>query len=96
MPAGNYSGPGSRISQLCPLGHYCLARLLHVPLPSSVDSVCVAGLLDLLRTAGMWHASVRYGYVYGALELAGNLAEAIPSLWTAEIQPRYSRDIAEI
>ena len=27
----------------------------------------VAGLLDLLRTQGMWKASVRYGYVFGKL-----------------------------
>ena len=30
---------------------------------------CIAGLLDLLRTKGLWLASARYGYLYGALEL---------------------------
>ena len=31
---------------------------------------CIAGLLDLLRTKGLWLASARYGYLYGALEPA--------------------------
>jgi hypothetical protein len=44
-----------------------LAKLLHTPSPSAVDSAGVAGLLDLLRTRGMWLASARYGYVFGAL-----------------------------
>ena len=47
-----------------------LPALLHSPLPSSVDSVCVAGLLELLRTAGVWRDSVRFGYVFGSLEWA--------------------------
>lgn len=38
-----------------------LAQLLGTPMPSDVDSACVAGLLDLLRTKGLWVASVRYG-----------------------------------
>jgi hypothetical protein len=38
-----------------------LARLLGRPMPSDVDSACVAGLLDLLRTKGLWLASVRKG-----------------------------------
>ena len=50
-----------------------LAALLHAPMPASVDSACVAGLLDLLRTKGLWRASVRYGYAYGAL---AHLADA--------------------
>lgn len=44
-----------------------LVAILHSPLPATVDSVCVAGLLDLLRTAGLSSASVRYGYLFGAL-----------------------------
>ena len=40
-------------------------------------------MLELLRTAGMWHASVRYGYVYGALASEGNLV-AGASLWPVE------------
>ena len=35
--------------------------------PAEVDSACIAGLLDLLRTRGLWHASVRYGYLFGGL-----------------------------
>ena len=44
-----------------------LPALLHAPLPATVDSICVAGLLDLLRTKGMWLASLRLGYAAGAL-----------------------------
>ena len=51
--------------------------------PAPVDSAGVAGLLDLLRCKGMWHASVRYGYVFGGLESAGNLVAAMPYLWSA-------------
>lgn len=43
----------------------------------------VAGLLDLLRTKGIWKASVRYGYVFGFLSAAGKLtsAQVLPLLW---------------
>lgn len=54
-----------------------LQVVLHARMPASVDSACVAGMLDLLRTAGMWRASVRYGYLFGALSRLkgdGNLA----------------------
>ena len=44
-----------------------LPALLHEPLPSQVDSCCVAGLLDLYRTKGLWLASLRNGYFLGAL-----------------------------
>ena len=44
-----------------------LVAMLHSPLPATVDSACIAGLLDLLRTAGMWKQSVRYAYVFGVL-----------------------------
>ena len=54
-----------------------LGRLLGRPMPSDVDSACIAGLLDLLRTRGLWLASVRYGYLFGALSVAaGNLGGA--------------------
>eukprot|EP00316_Scyphosphaera_apsteinii_P022917 CAMPEP_0119334028 /NCGR_PEP_ID=MMETSP1333-20130426/86522_1 /TAXON_ID=418940 /ORGANISM="Scyphosphaera apsteinii, Strain RCC1455" /LENGTH=1168 /DNA_ID=CAMNT_0007344241 /DNA_START=113 /DNA_END=3619 /DNA_ORIENTATION=+ len=69
-----------------------LIHLLHSPMPASVDSMCVAGLLELLRTAGMWHASVRYGYVYGALACAGNLAVATELLWPAETLERVTAE----
>jgi hypothetical protein len=59
-----------------------LVRLLHCPMPAAVDSACVAGLLDLLRAKGMWHASVRVGYVYGALAAAGNLMQRMDGLWS--------------
>ena len=51
-----------------------LGRLLHRAAPSTVDSACLAGLLELLRTRGHWIASVRCGYAYGGLRLAGNAA----------------------
>ena len=61
-----------------------LEAFLHRAKPAPVDSAGVAGLLDLLRTKGMWGASVRYGYVFGGLEKAGNLANQISRLWSAE------------
>ena len=68
-----------------------LPAFLHAKLPATVDSACVAGLLDLLRAAGMWHAAVRYGYVFGALSEAGDLAVmhahaeiSSNSLWSSE------------
>ena len=50
-----------------------LAQLLGRPMPSDVDSACIAGLLDLLRTKGLWLASARYGYLFGALNGVGGL-----------------------
>ena len=50
-----------------------LAGLLHCPASCLVDSLAVAGLIELLRTKGLWVASVRYGYVFGAL-LGGSVA----------------------
>ena len=50
-----------------------LIRLLASPMPATVDSMGVAGLIELLRTKGLWKASVRYGYVYGALRDSDNL-----------------------
>lgn len=50
-----------------------LAQLLGRPMPSDVDSAAIAGLLDLLRPQGLWLASVRYGYLFGALSTAGSL-----------------------
>ena len=44
-----------------------LTSLLHAKPSCTVDSLCVAGLLELLRTKGLWRASVRYGYLFGAL-----------------------------
>ena len=53
-----------------------LVGLLHAGLPAQVDSMCIAGLLDLLRTKGLWFASVRYGLIFGGLRRAGDLAGA--------------------
>jgi hypothetical protein len=63
-----------------------LVSLLHAPMPASVDSMCVAGLLELLRTQGLWKASVRFGYLFGGLASAGNLADLAGrgGMWNAE------------
>ena len=60
-----------------------LKRLLISPMPASVDSMCVAGLLELLRTRGLWYASVRYGYMYGGMKGAGSIVTLCQgnSLW---------------
>eukprot|EP00746_Dinoflagellata_sp_MGD_P157020 gnl/MRDRNA2_/MRDRNA2_86072_c0_seq2.p1 gnl/MRDRNA2_/MRDRNA2_86072_c0~~gnl/MRDRNA2_/MRDRNA2_86072_c0_seq2.p1 ORF type:complete len:1384 (+),score=218.41 gnl/MRDRNA2_/MRDRNA2_86072_c0_seq2:410-4153(+) len=42
-----------------------LERTLHVPMPATVDSAAIAGLIDLHRVAGVWALSVRYGFVLG-------------------------------
>ena len=60
-----------------------LERFLGVKKPAPVDSAGVAGLLDLLRAKGMWHAAVRYGYVFGGLASAGNLIAQMSHLWSA-------------
>ena len=41
-----------------------LQRVLWTPMPSTVDSAVVAGLVDLLRTQGLWTLSVRYAFVF--------------------------------
>ena len=53
-----------------------LGRLLHKPPTCAVDSLGVAGLIDLLRTQGLWLASVRYGYVFGAVKSMSTAGEA--------------------
>ena len=65
-----------------------LPLLLHAKLPAAVDSACVAGLLDLLRTEGLWIASTRFGYVHGALATQvgaliqhGDRPEIVTSPW---------------
>lgn len=60
-----------------------LPGLLHSPCAAEVDSFVIAGLVDLLRTSGVWRLSVRYGYVYGGLVKAGNLMGQRDRLWGA-------------
>jgi len=62
-----------------------LPALLHCKLPAGVDSVVVAGLLDLLRTAGVWRDSVRLGYVYGALAACHSLVGKVGELWGPDV-----------
>eukprot|EP00965_Chrysotila_dentata_P236960 6201615-Pleurochrysis_carterae.AAC.7 len=45
--------------------------------PSEVDSVAIAGLLDLTRTAGLWGASARLGYLSSGVSPSVDLVEAI-------------------
>jgi len=60
-----------------------LTHFLGVPPPAEVDSAVIAGLLDLLRTKGVWSASVRYGYLYGGLAKTRERASMIlPQLAT--------------
>ena len=42
-----------------------LERALHTKKPATVDSAGVAGLIDIVRTQGLWFHSVRFGYLFG-------------------------------
>lgn len=42
-----------------------IERALHHPCPSKVDSAGVAGMIDIIRTAGLWYHSVRFGFLFG-------------------------------
>ncbi|KAL1515756.1 hypothetical protein AB1Y20_002372 [Prymnesium parvum] len=60
-----------------------LTHFLGIPPPSEVDSAVIAGLLDLLRTKGVWSASVRYGYLYGGLaKTRSRVSMILPQLAT--------------
>lgn len=69
-----------------------LPALLHSPLPNSGDSVCAAGLIELMRTAGVWKDSVRFGYVFGALEWAASPMVLLNNneLWSAQSLARVT------
>jgi hypothetical protein len=60
-----------------------LPGFLHQPCIAEVDSYCIAGLVDLMRTSGVWRLSVRYGYIFGGLAEAGNLMAMRDKLWNA-------------
>ena len=61
-----------------------LEKLLQCKPPAFVDSMGVAGLLDLLRTKGLWFQSVRYAYIKGGLANVGNLTtdKNLSQFWT--------------
>ena len=42
-----------------------LEKVLEHPMPATVDSACIAGLVDLHRAAGCWGLAVRYAYQCG-------------------------------
>lgn len=41
-----------------------LPLVTHAPMPATVDSAAVAGMIDVLRTQGSWYLSVRYAIVF--------------------------------
>jgi hypothetical protein len=61
-----------------------LEKVLQCKPPAFVDSMGVAGLLDLLRTKGLWFQSVRYAYIKGGLANVGNLTttENLSQFWS--------------
>jgi hypothetical protein len=54
-----------------------LVKALGVPMPATVDSAAVAGMIDLLRCQGCWALSVRYAVCFATsnVDPADNLAE---------------------
>ena len=63
----------------CCVGKTLSQAEFHLAPLGSQESGETAGLLDLLRTRGLWLASVRFGYLYGALaRRAGAGASAPP------------------
>ena len=44
-----------------------LEKTTYSPCPSAVDSACVAGIVDLVRTKGSWFHSVRFGFLFGPI-----------------------------
>jgi len=55
-----------------------IERATHTPAPSTVDSCGVAGVIDLVRTKGLWYHSVRYGFLFG-VPRGGNINYPMPS-----------------
>lgn len=43
-----------------------MVKALHVPLPATVDSAAVAGMVDLLRCQGCWALSARFATCFAA------------------------------
>lgn len=54
-----------------------LVRTLHVPMPATVDSAAIAGMIDLLRVQGSFALSVRYAICF---ELGGDVGPADSSV----------------
>ncbi len=48
-----------------------LVKTLHVPMPATVDSAAIAGMVDLLRVQGCFALSVRYAICF---ELGGDMS----------------------
>lgn len=49
------------------------------PMPCSVDSAAIAGLVDLLRTAGCFSLSIRYAFLLGCRTSKIVIGRALPS-----------------
>ncbi len=47
-----------------------LVKTLHVPMPATVDSAAIAGMIDLLRVQGCFALSIRYAVCF---ELGGDV-----------------------
>ena len=57
---------GSTVYELSDLQRL-LPALLHTKLPAGVDSMVVAGLMELLRTRGDWRSAARRAYAFDVL-----------------------------
>ncbi|KAK3270697.1 hypothetical protein CYMTET_20918 [Cymbomonas tetramitiformis] len=55
-----------------------LPGVLDAPLPSPVDSCAIPGLLDILRTQGLWNRSVRFACIFG-LGAENGIDDPLPS-----------------
>ena len=60
-----------------------LERVLECAMPATVDSACIAGLVDLHRTAGCWGLSVRYAHQCGLRTALGPDEEDAPPSYAA-------------
>ncbi len=50
-----------------------LVKTLHVPMPATVDSAAIAGMIDLLRVQGCFALSIRYALCF---ELGSNMGDS--------------------
>ena len=55
------------------------------PMPATVDSAAIAGLVDILRTAGCWGLSIRYALVVACQKSTMQTDTTLPAYQTYEI-----------
>ena len=70
-----------------------IERATHSKCPSAVDSAGVAGMIDLVRTAGVWYHSIRYGFLFGPLR--SSLEYEMPSKKELEAVAQVAQKIFE-